>query len=54
MLIDNVKKNLVWDKTELWKPDVKILDEVSIYSKIFEIICNKGDLIFIIRNTLIF
>ena len=40
-----VSKNEVYEKTELWKPEVKILVEVSNRSKIFEIIGNNGELI---------
>ena len=40
-----ISKNGVYEKTDLWKPELKILDEVSNYSKIFEIIGNNGELI---------
>ncbi len=39
------QKNGVYDKTELWTPEIKILDEVTNRSKIFEIIGNNGELI---------
>lgn len=39
------QKNGVYNKNELWKPEVKVLDEVTNRSKIFEIIGNNGELI---------
>jgi len=39
------QRNGTSNKTELWEPEVKILDEVSNHSKIFEIIGNNGELI---------
>lgn len=38
-------KNGVYEKDELCKPEVKILDEFSNHSKIFEIIGHHGELI---------
>ena len=40
-----ISKNGVYDKDELWKPEVKILDETTNRSKIFEIIGRDGELI---------
>jgi len=39
------QRNGISDKTKLWEPEVKILDEVSNHSKIFEIIGCNGELI---------
>ncbi len=39
------QRNDIRKKTESWEPEVKILDEVSNRSKIFEIIGSNGELI---------
>ena len=39
------QKNGVYDKNDQWQPKVKVLDEVTNRSKIFEIIGNDGELI---------
>ena len=52
-MLDSIKRDIekwnqtkgVYDKDELWKPEVKILDTVTSRTKIFEIIGNNGELI---------
>lgn len=39
------QKNGVYDKDDQWKPEVKILDEVTTRSKISEIVGKNGELI---------
>ncbi len=39
------QKNGVYDKDDVWRPEVKILDEVTTRSKIVEIIGNYGEFI---------
>lgn len=49
-MIDSMKKDIqkweqnkgVYPKDTLWKPEIKVLDEVTSRSKIFEIIGNNG------------
>jgi hypothetical protein len=40
----NLKRG-VYDKDELWKPEVKILDEITHRFKIFEIIGTNGEMV---------
>jgi hypothetical protein len=37
--------NGVYPKDALWKPEVKVLDEITTRSKIVEIVGNQGELI---------
>ena len=39
---DRWNQNGISDKTELWQPEVKTLDDASAHSKIFEIVVNDG------------
>ena len=53
VMLENLKKDIsLWnqndgfyDEVELWRPEIKIFDDVSIHTKIFEIIGNRGELI---------
>lgn len=52
-MLENLQKNIdrwnqnkgIYGKNELWKPEVKILDEITNRFKIIEIVGNDGDLI---------
>lgn len=39
------QKNRIYEKDELWEPEVKIHDEITHRSKVFEIIGKDGQMI---------